>query len=243
MAEKTKDSKQQSALDEVIDATEKNQESSSVDMAKKLITTFEEFKPLAYFATPNEKAEGKLTVGYGTTFIDGKPVKPGTKVTEKEAEALLEKRINSDMEKIRKLVTREITPAQEAVLASLAYNSDISFLRKTKFLKKLNESGWEAARSELWDWNVQKNKSTGKMEVQRGLTHRRVVEEAIGSGEPPSVVNQKRPKQYQWDEKIEKFRYPGFSTWDDWEPPKKEEEEKPKVMQNVGIFDRNSTTA
>ena len=237
------ESKQQSALDEVIDATEKNQEQSSLDLATKLVSSFEGFEELAYFATPIEEKKNKLTVGYGTTVIDGKPVKPGTKVTKDEAKALLKKRLEKDLVEVRKMVTREITPAQEAVLVSLAYNSGAKFVRNSKFLKKLNKSGWEAARSELWDWNVQKDPDTGKMKVQRGLTHRRVVEEAIGSGEPPSVVNQKRPTKYQWDEKLEKFKDVGFSTWDDWEPPKKEKEEKPKVMQNVGIFDRNSTTA
>jgi len=226
---------EESALDEVIAATEKNQEEDTLELAKKIIRSFEGFEAKPYYATANEEKEGKLTIGYGsTTTLDGKPIKPGMRVSEKEAEQMLVRDLEKRKAVMQSIVKRDLTPRQEAAVLSLMYNAGNNAVRNSKFLKKLNAEGVESAREELWNWDKQTNPETGKKEKLTGLTERRIAEEALLTGEAPSIVIKQRPKKARIDTKVRDF---GIA----FDMPKEKEEKK--EMRDVGIFDRNSTAS
>ena len=192
-----------SAVENIMDETE-----SPIDLAAKVIRAYESFEPEAYFATEIEEQQGKYTVGYGNTFLpDGSPVPKGMKVDQKKAEELMRGELKRIQKQIDKIVEVPLTARQEAVLLSLAYNSGVPFVKGTKFLKKLNTEGIEAARKELWDWNGQYDPKTGKFKKYRGLTERRVTEEALLTGEHPDDVNAARPKKFQINVPVRKEVY------------------------------------
>ena len=218
-----------SAVENIMDETE-----SAIDLAAKVIRAYEGFEPEAYFATDIEEKKGEYTVGYGNRFLpDGSPVPKGMKVDQKKAEELMRGELKRIQKKIDKIVEVPLTARQEAVLLSLAYNSGVPFVKGTKFLKKLNTEGIEAARKELWDWNGQYDPKTGKFKKYRGLTERRVTEEALLTGQHPEDVNAARPKKYQHDGTVrqEIYKHIVFPKT----KAQQEEEEKERLKQSASI--------
>lgn len=131
---------------------------------------------------------GVWTIGYGST---GSHVKPGMKITEAEAEALLRKDLSRFEANVEKVVKVKLTDNQFAALVSWSFNVGIGAMNKSTLLKKLNAGNYNAVPTELMKWN----KAGGK--AVQGLTNRRAQEGALwGKGEfvASNFVNVQAPE-------------------------------------------------
>ena len=137
------------------------------DKGKDLIKFYEGCKLVAY-----KCSAAKDTIGYGNTFFeDGKPVKPGDKITQERANELFEIIAKDFADKVKPLIKSTVTPNQFAALTSFAYNAGIGNLRNSTLLKKVNANPNDTSIAlEFAKWN----KAGGK--VLAGLTRRREAE-------------------------------------------------------------------
>ncbi len=140
------------------------------DKGKDLIKLFEGCKLVAY-----KCSAAKDTIGYGNTFFeDGKPVKPGDKISQERANQLFEIISKEFADKVAPLVKSAVTPNQFAALTSFAYNAGIGNLRNSTLLKKVNANPNDPSIAlEFAKWN----KAGGK--VLAGLTKRRASESKL----------------------------------------------------------------
>jgi lysozyme len=140
------------------------------EKGKDLIKFYEGCKLVAY-----KCSAAKDTIGYGNTFFeDGKPVKPGDKITQERANELFEIIAKEFADKVAPLVKSAVTPNQFAALTSFAYNAGIGNLKSSTLLKKVNANPNDptiALEFAKWD------KAGGK--VLAGLTKRRAAESKL----------------------------------------------------------------
>ena len=99
-----------------------------------LVKNFEGCKLKAYL-----DSVGVPTIGYGATYYkDGSKVKIGDKMTQQEAEDLLQFDIEEFSSRVKGLVKSDINDSQEDALISFAYNLGLNNLKISKLLKKVN---------------------------------------------------------------------------------------------------------
>ena len=134
-----------------------------------LIKSSEGLKLEAY---PDPGTKGKpITIGYGTTVMNGKPVLPEQKITEQYAETLLKQDLKRTFEKgVKTYVKVPVSQGEFDALVSFAYNCGIGNLAKSTLLQYTNSGQYELASEEFVKWN----KAAGK--VLPGLTKRRLKE-------------------------------------------------------------------
>lgn len=106
--------------------------SAVVSEAMKFLKLGEGFRANAY-KDPLSKNGLPITIGYGTTQINGKPVSLGTTITEPEAKALLIARIKKDIEAIKKKVKVSLTTPQMVAAVSIVYNCGAGVLNDKLF--------------------------------------------------------------------------------------------------------------
>ncbi len=140
------------------------------DKGKDLIKFYEGCKLVAY-----KCSAAKDTIGYGNTFFeDGRPVKPGDKISQERANELFEIIAKDFADKVAPLVKSAVTPNQFAALTSFAYNAGIGNLRNSTLLKKVNANPNDPSIAlEFAKWD----KAGGK--VLAGLTKRRASESKL----------------------------------------------------------------
>jgi lysozyme len=140
------------------------------EKGKDLIKFYEGCKLIAY-----KCSAAKDTIGYGNTFFeDGKPVKPGDKITQERANELFEIIAKEFADKVAPLVKSLVTPNQFAALTSFAYNAGIGNLKSSTLLKKVNANPNDPSIAlEFAKWD----KAGGK--VLAGLTKRRAAESKL----------------------------------------------------------------
>lgn len=112
---------------------------------------------------------GVWTIGYGHT----KDVKKGMKITQNQANELLEDDLKRIGNTIIQLVNVSMHQNQFDALVSFTFNCGSSALKRSTLLKKLNNKDYEGAANEFIKWN----KSNGK--VLNGLVKRREEEKAL----------------------------------------------------------------
>lgn len=135
---------------------------------KNVIKMFEGFSAFPYLCPA-----GVLTIGFGTTRVNGNPVSKNHRVTVDEANVLLEQDLKSFEKSINSLVKVELTQNQFDALVSFVYNLGAENFKKSTLLKKINASEFEEAAEEFLKWN----KAGGK--VLPGLTRRREAERTL----------------------------------------------------------------
>lgn len=135
------------------------------DAGLTLIKGFEQFRSDAYL-----DAVGIPTIGYGTTHIDGQPVKMGTKCTEAQASAWLRSDLDRFEDDIQNALNVPVTQAQFDALCSLVYNIGPTNFKKSSVLSCLNNGDIKTAQARFLLWN----KAGGK--TLKGLTRRRLAE-------------------------------------------------------------------
>lgn len=135
---------------------------------------------LQAYPDPGSKNGLPVTIGYGTTKINGKNIKLGTVITKEQAE----KYFKSDLEKFADQVLARlkvpVNDNQLGALTSFSYNIGIGAFENSTLLKKLNAGDYKAVPAQMRRWN----KNDGK--VMQGLVNRR--EREIELWNTPSKV-------------------------------------------------------
>lgn len=133
-----------------------------------LVKRFEGCRLTAY---PDPATGGDpWTIGFGTT---GPGIKPGTVITQDDAENYLRRDLVHVGEQIDKLLTVDVTQGQFDALVSLAYNIGVGNLAKSTLLRKLNAGDVLGAAMEFPKWR----NAAGR--VMPGLVTRRAAEQAL----------------------------------------------------------------
>ena len=109
------------------------------------------------------------TIGYGHTGN----VKEGDSITKAEAEALLDKDLQTFRNGVKRLVKVPLNENQFGALVSFAYNLGLGSLQNSTLLKMLNAGDYTGSADQFLRWN----KSGGK--VLTGLVRRREAERAV----------------------------------------------------------------
>lgn len=109
---------------------------------------------------------GVPTIGYGST---GPHVKPGMRITQAEADALLEKDVKRFIDVVDLQITAKLTNNQRCALICFAFNVGAGALLDSTLRRRLNsgEDPNRVAKEEIPRWN----KAGGK--VLEGLARRR----------------------------------------------------------------------
>lgn len=136
-----------------------------------LIKRHEGLRLQAYLPTPNDK----WTIGYGHT----KTAHKGMIITNERAEELLRQDVAWVEAAIAKLVKVKLSQNQYDAIASLIYNIGEGAFAKSTVLRELNAGNYQAAADAFLMWNKQRSKTTGKLNVLKGLTKRRAEERQL----------------------------------------------------------------
>ncbi len=137
-----------------------------------IVAHFEGFRSDAYLCPA-----GVYTMGYGSTrAAEGAPVRPGMRVSEAEARALLMRDLAGAAKAVDRLVTVPLEEHERAALVSFIYNVGQGAFADSTLLKMLNADARTGAAAQFGRWD----KSRGK--VLAGLTRRRAAEAAMFLG-------------------------------------------------------------
>lgn len=144
--------------------------SNAVELALPLIKRFEGFR-----AAPYQDAVGVWTIGYGTTWIDGKPVGPTTGPLDK---ATLSAMLSADVQHLHLRVRmasggRNASPSEEAALLSFAYNLGFGALRGSTLFRLHKAGSTDLVALEFPKWRF----AGGR--VLPGLVLRRAAEQKL----------------------------------------------------------------
>lgn len=112
-----------------------------------LIEDEEGFREKAY-----KDSIGRWTLGFGTTFIDGKPVEEGMTCTRQQAELWMNADTASAQTAINQLVRIPLKQNQFDALVSFVYNIGIGAFRTSTMLKMINLRD-DRASGEFDRWN------------------------------------------------------------------------------------------
>lgn len=143
-------------------------ESDAVKTALPLIKKYEGFRENAYLCPA-----GVWTIGYGTTRMNGRPVKKGDKITQKVAEQLLLQSVTSFEAGILKVVKVPLSNNQAAALISFVYNVGQGAFNSSTMLRLLNRKYYAAAAEQFNRW------VHGGGHILPGLVKRRAEERAL----------------------------------------------------------------
>ena len=133
-----------------------------------LIKRYEGFRPQAY-----QDSVGVWTIGYGTTRINGQPVKAGMTITEDQALQLVQQEVNKLWSQIESILKVKINDNQMNALVDFAYNLGFGSLKNSTLMRLVNESKFEEAANEFPRWVY----AGGK--VLPGLVKRREAERQL----------------------------------------------------------------
>lgn len=135
-----------------------------------LIKRYEGYRDTAYVCPA-----GIMTIGYGTTRINGRPIKRGMKCTREEAQQWLENDVNDFLNIISPWIDPSIELNQNQVdsIASLVYNIGVGNFKKSSLLRHLNDGFFVLVEKEFARWN------RGGGKVLKGLSERRAAEAAM----------------------------------------------------------------
>ena len=133
-----------------------------------LIKRYEGFRPQAY-----QDSVGVWTIGYGTTIINGQPVKQGMTITQDQALQLVQQEVNKLWSKIESILKVKINDNQMNALVDFAYNLGYNALKTSTLMRLVNESKFDEAANQFPRWVY----AGGK--VLPGLVKRREAERQL----------------------------------------------------------------
>jgi lysozyme len=132
-----------------------------------LIHGSESFRSEAYL-----DSKGVPTIGYGTTQVDGHPVKLGMTCTIEEAIQWFNKDSGAVLRGIERLVEVPLKQNQIDALASFCYNVGLGAFESSSLRRAINTN--QTLTEDLWTrWNKIRDPKTGELIVLDGLTNRR----------------------------------------------------------------------
>ena len=133
-----------------------------------LIKRYEGVRPQAC-----QDSVGVWTIGYGTTRINGQPVKAGMTITEDRALELVKQKVNKLWSQIESITKVNLNDNQMNALVDFAYNLGFNALKTSTLMKYVNESQFDKAADEFGRWVF----AGGK--VLPGLVKRRQAEKQL----------------------------------------------------------------
>jgi len=133
-----------------------------------LIKRFEGLRLKAYTCSA-----GRWTIGYGSTRIWGRDVRPDDVITETQAEDFLRQDVDKFARAVSEAVAVPLERSQFDALVSWTYNVGEGAMRRSTLIRLLNEGNYHAAADEFLRWN----KAAGQ-ELD-GLTRRRAAERVL----------------------------------------------------------------
>lgn len=160
--------------------------------ALKIIKEYEGLRLEAY-----KCPAGVMTIGYGTTLIDGRPVREGEVITQLRAEQLLREQVTKIFAPALFSVIPQVAklPAnQAAALLSWSYNVGLGAAESSTLRKRLanDEPALKVIEQELPKWDK------GGGGVLAGLQRRRAAEVALAKGGVASpAFNPQSPFSYR----------------------------------------------
>lgn len=123
---------------------------------------------------------GYLTIGYGSRFIDGRPVKAADRLaSEHEADRLLRGTLSEYEDCVSKFYTGGEQNKFDA-LVCLVYNVGVSFFSNTRCARRIAEKNYSAAADEWREIN--KITVNGVKKLSNGLVRRRDAEISLFLG-------------------------------------------------------------
>lgn len=137
---------------------------NAIDLIKK----YEGFRPQSY-----QDSVGVWTIGYGTTRINGQPVKAGMTITEDQALQLVQQEVNKLWSQIESILKVNLNDNQMNALIDFAYNLGFGSLKNSTLMRLVNESKFEEAANQFPRWVY----AGGK--VLPGLVKRREAERQL----------------------------------------------------------------
>jgi lysozyme len=97
---------------------------------------------------------GVWSIGYGTTrYPDGRTIKPGDKITDKQADGFLIHECEQKANAVSDLVTVPLNQNQFDALVSFTYNVGVGAFQNSTLRRKLNEKDYEGAANQFKVWN------------------------------------------------------------------------------------------
>jgi GH24 family phage-related lysozyme (muramidase) len=175
----------------------KSSEPSWMGVALQFIKRWEGLELEAY-----KDAVGVWTIGYGTTRVNGEPVRQGDKISAQLADELLAADLKQRHQRLLELIpaVKSYGANQTAALLSWAYNVGMGAVENSTLRRRLNagEGAPVVIAQELPRWN----KADGK--ALAGLSNRRAAEVQLFNGGAPVQLQQdaillKVPYEYQLD--------------------------------------------
>lgn len=140
-----------------------------------LIHEFEQCRLEAY-PDPGSRNGKPVTIGWGTTRIDGKPIKMGTTITQAEADALFAAdlgRFEREMINALGSSVHGTSQLQFDALASFTYNVGVPQFLSSTLLRKHKSGDFEGAAAQFRRWVFNDGVK------MRGLVRRRAAEESL----------------------------------------------------------------
>ena len=139
---------------------------------KKFLEEREGFRSKAYLDTA-----GVWTIGYGTTYVDGRKVEPGMTCTQEQADIWLQQDTALVQTAINKFVKIPLRQNQFDALVSFIYNEGIAAFSGSTMLKMINAGSFITAANEFPKWD--KEHVHGILQPNPGLHARRLLEQAL----------------------------------------------------------------
>lgn len=130
---------------------------------------------------------GVLTIGWGTTNLDGKKFDKNTRWSQAECDAAFANNMGRYEDAVRRLVKVPLNQNQFDALVSFAYNCGEGNLGKSTLLRKLNKGDYTGAANQFAVWN----KGGGR--VLNGLVRRRAAEAKLFRSPAASPVPPPHP--------------------------------------------------
>jgi lysozyme len=142
------------------------------DRGLNFIKDWEKFRAKAYL-----DSKGVWTIGYGSTRVNGVPVRPGQVITEPQALAELRKDCRWRLDRLETLISAPLRQNQVDALLSLMYNIGDGGFAASSLRRAVNAGQGGAVREDLFTrWNKIRDPKTGQLIVLDGLTRRRRAE-------------------------------------------------------------------
>lgn len=136
------------------------------------IKQWEGFRKNAY-PDPGSANGKPVTIGYGQTRRNGRPIQLGETITEAEAITWLQTELARVGEVVERAVKVPLTDNQFGALVSFTYNVGDNAFKQSTLLKKLNGGDYASVPAQMARWN----KNDGK--VMPGLVNRRAAEAGL----------------------------------------------------------------
>lgn len=105
------------------------------------------------YKDPGSSTGVPITIGWGSTRINGKPIKLGTTITQAQADEYFLEDVKVFEDAVKKYVTVPITENAFSALVCITYNIGIAGLIGSTFLKRTNAKDFERAAEAFLFWN------------------------------------------------------------------------------------------